>query len=77
MTNKIDYSIHPRNDYLRDKNAKRGSKVNTCAPRNDTRKGTLAFREKARSARRTAMAATMSNPSKATAFKVPGSMRGW
>ena len=75
--NRIDYSIHPRNDYMRDPKAKKGEKTNTCAPRNDSRKGTLAFREKARGARRTAMTSTMANSKNPAAYTVPGSMRGW
>ncbi len=74
---KINYSIHPRAYHLVDKSFNKGTKTNTCAPRNDARKGTLAKREAVRSARRTAMAATMADVRKAPAFKVPGSMRGW
>ncbi len=74
---KINYSIHPRNHYMVDKSIKRGEKVNTCAPRNDSRKGTLAFREKNRNARRNDMARIMSQPKNATSYRVPGSMRGW
>lgn len=77
--NQVNVSIHPRHWYRSSVPGytSRGEKVNTCAKRNDQRKGTLAKREAVRSARRTAMAATMGQPSKAESFRVPGSLRGW
>lgn len=77
--NQMSVGIHPRNWYQ----AKvpgytsRGTKKNTSAPRNDKRKGTLAFREKVRGNRRNAMSATMKASKNPSAFKVPGSLRGW
>lgn len=73
----ISKSIHPRNHYLVDKTSKRGEKVNTAKPRNPDRRGALGKRETVFNARRTAMAATMSDVRKAPAFRMPGSMRGW
>ncbi len=76
-TQKTNYSIHPRNWYQVDKGFNKGVKQNTSKPRNDSRKGTLAFREAARSARRTAMSATIAASKTPQAYKVPGSMKGW
>lgn len=75
--NRINYSIHPRNHYMVDKSIPRGQKKDTCARRNDNRKGMLAYREKRLGARRSAMSVTMSQPKNATAYRTPGTMRGW
>jgi hypothetical protein len=73
----VSKSIHPRNHYLVDKSLKRGEKQNTCAARNDNRKGTLAFRQDRLGKRRVDMSGTMQRSKQPQAFKTPGSMRGW
>ncbi len=71
----VNYSIHPRNHYMVNKTIPRGEKKNTCAPRNDARKGTLAFCEKRRLNARNSMEATMKRVKNPAAYTVPGSMR--